>query len=124
MDHASHLVGTAFAGEAALAVALGLARLLLLFYRGHLHGTCGHCHGSGYRGEDVAHDRDGGSTGVGVQGGGRRLGHGLDDLHGEQFPIRLILDLGHLLLLLLLKAFRLELVALLLRLVKAGIWPN
>ena len=33
MDHASHLVGTALAGEAALAVALGLARLLL-FDRG------------------------------------------------------------------------------------------
>ena len=29
MDHASHLVGTPLAGEAALAVALGLARLLL-----------------------------------------------------------------------------------------------
>ena len=73
MDDASHLVTAALAGEAALAVALGLARLLLLFYRGHLHGTCSHCHGSGYRGDDVAHDRDGGSTGVGVQGGGRRL---------------------------------------------------
>ena len=36
----------------------------------------------------------------------------------------LILDLGHLLLLLLLKSLGLELVALLLRLVKAGIWPN
>ena len=56
MDHASHLVGTALAGEIALTVALGLARLLLL-------------------------------------------------------------DGGHLLLLLLLKAFRLELVALLLLLV-------
>jgi len=32
-----------------------------------------HGHGSGYRGDDIAHDRDGGSTGVGVQGGGRRL---------------------------------------------------
>ena len=52
MDHASHLVGTALAGEAALAVALGLARLLLLFDGGHLHGTCSHCHGSGYRGDD------------------------------------------------------------------------
>jgi len=43
MNHASHLVGTALAGEAALAVALGLASLLLLFDRGHLHGTCGGC---------------------------------------------------------------------------------
>ena len=32
-----------------------------------------HGHGSGYRGDDIAHDRDGGSTGVGVQGGSRRL---------------------------------------------------
>ena len=35
MDHASHLVGTALAGEASLAVALRLARLLLFFDGGH-----------------------------------------------------------------------------------------
>ena len=52
MDHASHLVGTALAGETALTVALGLACLLLLLDGGHLHGSCGHCHGCGYRGDD------------------------------------------------------------------------
>ena len=109
MDHTHRFVLRAFRGEATLREAFCLARLLLLFDGGNLHGTGSERHSGSHGAEPPSDFR---CTGIGIDGGKCRRGDGVHHLLGELLALRLCLDAGCFLFFLALKGFHLAVVAL------------